>query len=245
MSMTRFVRWGWLAIVSVLATGILMVTASGGGPTQSAFAANDPTDDSITVTGVGAASGVPDTLTAGFTVRVRRPTVQQALNSQADFTNQLLAALKADGLKDEDITTTDLELFRFHNRKTEVSGYFASESVEARINPLSSAGKTISDAAASSGHVDINQLSFDIADNKALVDQARAAAFADAKDRATQYAGLSNRSLGRAEHITEKVDDNGPVFAAASAAGGSVKAVPISPGQQTLTVRVSVVWQMT
>jgi uncharacterized protein len=244
---TRFNRWGWVAIVAVLATGILVAIAGGRGSAQRALAA-DPTDDAITVTGVGAAQGIPDTLTASFRVVVRRATVQQALNAQSRYANQLLSALKDDGLKDEDISTTDVELFRYHNRKTGVSGYYASESWEARITPIDDAGKVISDAAASSSHVNIDGLSFDIKDNSDLITQARDAAFADAKDRASQYAALSNRSLGRVEHVTEKVDFNEPVYARAASAGGTSGApssVTLSPGQQTLTIRVTVIWQLT
>jgi hypothetical protein len=145
------------------------------------------------------------------------------------------------------LASTDLELYRFHNKKAGVSGYVASESVEANISPLDSAGQTIADAASSSSHVSVGGLSFSIADPSALLKAARDNAYADAKDRATQYAGLSSRTLGRVEHVTEKVNDNSPVVyaSAGSAAGGSVKAVPISPGQQSVSVNVTVIWQLT
>lgn len=241
-SWTTFRRWHWTAIAAVMVAGVL-VAASGGG----AQAANDPTDDSITVSGVGTAAGTPDTLTVDFTVRVRRTTVQSALSAQSHDTNLLVAALKKDGLKDANITTTDLELYKVHNRKTGFTGYQASESVEASISPLSSAGKTIGDAASSSDHVDIGGMSFSISDMAALLKTARDNAYADAKDRATQYAGLSSRTLGRVEHVTEKVNDNGPVVyaSAGSAAGSNTPAVPISPGQQTVSVNVTVIFQLT
>jgi uncharacterized protein YggE len=237
-----FRRWHWATIAAVMVAGVL-VAASGGG----AQAANDPTDDSITVSGVGTAAGTPDTLTVDFIVRVRRTTVQDALNAQSHDTNLLVAALKKDGLKDADITTTDLELYKVHNRKTGFSGYQASESVEASISPLDSAGKTISDAASSSSHVDIGGMEFSISDVSALMKTARDNAYADAKDRATQYAGLSSRTLGRVEHVTEKVNDNSTAVYASgvTAAGSTAPAVPISPGQQTITVNVTVVFQLT
>jgi uncharacterized protein len=237
-----FRRWHWTAVAAVMVAGVL-VAASGGG----AQAANDPTDDSITVSGVGTAAGTPDTLTVDFNVHEQRTTVQSALNAQAHDANLLVAALKKDGLKDADITTTDLELYKVHNRKTGFTGYRASESVEANISPLDSAGQTISDAASSSSHVDIGGMSFSISDMTALLKAARDNAYVDAKDRATQYAGLSSRTLGRVEHVTEKVNDNGPVAyaSAGTAAGGTAPAVPISPGQQTVTVNVTVVFQLT
>jgi uncharacterized protein YggE len=77
--------------------------------------------------------------------------------------------------------------------------------------------------------------------------QARANAFADAKARAQQYAQLAGRSLGRVEKIDESVDGGGPIYYAKdlAATGGAASPVPISPGQQTLTLNVSVTFQMT
>src|SRR4051794_25539742 len=101
--MTGFRRWGWLLIVTVLSAGVLVATGTGRGGPHQALAANDPTDDTITVTGVGEATGVPDTLTVSFTVRVQRQTVQAALDAQSTATNKLLSSLKSAGVKDEDV----------------------------------------------------------------------------------------------------------------------------------------------
>ena len=236
-----FRRWGWAAIAAVMVAGVLV--AAGGGGAQ---AANDPTDDAIVVTGIGLATGTPDTLTVDFSVHARRTTVQTALDGMTSFTNKLIAALKADGLKDEDITTSGLSLYQWHNRKTEQSGYTATQTVEARIKPLDNAGKTISDGATSSAHVDINGLFFDISDDAALMQQARANAFADAKDRAAQYASLAGRTVGRVERVSETVDNGGPVFDnTVAASAGAATPVPISPGQQQVSVNVTVTFQMT
>jgi uncharacterized protein YggE len=220
----------------------VLVAAGGGG----AQAANDPTDDAIAVTGIGVATGTPDTLTVDFDVHARRTTVQTALDDMTSFSNKLVAALKSDGLKDGDITTSGLSLYQWHNRKTEQSGYVATQTVEARIKPLDNAGKAISDAATSSTHVNIDGMFFDISDDAALMQQARSSAFADAKDRATQYASLAGRSLGRVEKISETVDNQGgPIFdkSVAGSSGGTA-AVPISPGQQQVSINVTVTFQM-
>lgn len=240
--MSAFKRWGFAAIAAVMLAGVL-VAAGGGG----AEAANDPTDDAIVVTGAGMATGTPDTLTVDFDVHARRTTVQTALDDMTSFTNKLIAALKADGLKDDNITTSGLSLYQWHNRKTEQSGYTATQTVEARIKPLDNAGKAISDGATSSNHVDIDGIFFDISDDAALMQQARANAFNDAKDRATQYATLAGRSLGRVEKVSETVDSGEPIFdgAAAASSAGAGAPVPISPGQQQVTINVTVTYQMT
>ena len=245
MTATRYRNWAWPAILAVLCTGILIALSSGNGPAHQAFA-NDPTDDVISVTGVGAATGTPDTLTVDFGVQVLRGTVQKALDDMSAATNHLTASLKADGVKDADITTNGLSLYPWHNRKTEQSGYTASQTVEARITPLDNAGKALSDAATSASGVTIQGMFFDISNDDALMQTARGNAFADAKSRATQYAQLAGRSLGRVEKIDETVDNGGPIFYGKDvAAAASGTPVPISPGTQTLTLNVTVTFQMT
>jgi hypothetical protein len=241
--MSAFKRWGWAAIVAVLVAGVLV--AAGGGGT-SAQAANDPTDDAIAVTGIGVATGTPDTLTVDFDVHARRTSVQTALDDMTSFSNRLIDALKGDGVTSDNITTSGLSLYQWHNRKTEQSGYVATQTVEARIKPLDNAGKAISDGATSSGHVNVDGIFFDISDDNALMHTARSNAFADAKDRATQYATLAGRSLGRVEKISETVDNGGvPFFDKTVAASAGSTPVPISPGQQQVTINVTVTFQMT
>src|SRR5437868_5713571 len=117
---------------------------------------------------------------------------------------------------------------------------FANDpTVEARITPLDNAGKALSDAATSASGVTIQGMFFDISNDDALMQTARGNAFADAKSRATQYAQLAGRSLGRVEKIDETVDNGGPIFYGKDvAAAASGTPVPISPGTQTLTLNV-------
>lgn len=236
-----FRRWGWAAISAVMIAGVLV--AAGGGGAQ---AANDPTDDAIVVTGLGVATGTPDTLTVDFAVHARRTTVQTALDDMTTFSNKLIAALKDDGLKAEDITTSGLSLYQWRNRKTGEEGYVARQNVEARVSPLDNAGQVISDGATSSGHVDIDGMFFNISDDDALMKQARQNAFDDAKDRAAQYAQLAGRSLGRVERVNETVNGGDVLYDQAFASAGAASApVPISPGQQQVTINVTVTYQMT
>lgn len=244
----RAARWlavGTAAAVAV-ATGFVLVGSGGPG---GAAAAPDLNPDTVSVTGVGTADGAPDTLTADFSVHVTRSTVQAALDAQAAAARRLLAALQRSGVPRNQLRTTELSLDRHYDNHGTVTGYDASETVHARISPLARAGRTISTAATSSGNdVEVGSLGFDISADSALVDTARANAFADARSRAEQYAGLSHRGLGRVEHISERVEQPPPTpvyyGAALDSAGGPAASVPIRGGQQTLTVHVAVVWAL-
>ena len=244
-------RWTVLmAAVVVVAVAVLLVGVVRHGP-RSADAATDPTSDTVTVVGVGTADGRPDTLSADFRVHVTRSTVQSALDAQATATRRLLAALEKAGVAHRSLKTIDLSINRHYDNHGNVTGYDADESIRARITPLSEAGRTIDAGATASGNdVEVGSISFDIADDTALVTSARANAFTDARARAQQYADLADRSLGRVEKVTETVRAPQPTtfygkYAAPAATGLDRASVPVRGGRQTLTVRVAVVFALT
>lgn len=249
MSMLSNRRLGWAAAgVAVLVAAVVIGFVRPGGTTVHAAT---PGDDTITVTGVGTADAAPDTLSVDFTVHVTRGTVQEALDAQAGAVHRLLDALKASGVPRNRTQTTDLSLDRHYDEHGNVTGYDANETVRAKVRPLSHAGRTISTAATSAGNaVAVGDLAFDLADDTDVVKSARDNAFADAQDRARQYASLSGRGLGRVEKVTETVDaPQQPLnFFQADAlragSSGTAKAVPLRAGQQTLTVRVTVTWAL-
>ena len=118
----------------------------------------------------------------------------------------------------------------------------------ATFHDLSTAGRHIAATVASAGNAaTVNGLSFDLSSDTKLLALARSAAFADAKARAQQYAELSGRALGSVQHVTESIvsPDQPQLFkGAAVAASGGAAPVPVQPGQQPVTVMVTVVWQL-
>ena len=85
-------------------------------------------------------------------------------------------------------------------------------------------------------------VSFTLEDNKALLDQARSDAYADAKAKADQYGRLSGRGLGEAQAVNETVEANPQRFAMAGAAvsDSTATTTPISPGQVSTDVTITV-----
>jgi uncharacterized protein YggE len=233
-----------LAVVVAVVVGVVR-------PGGTTVHAATPGDDTVTVTGVGTADAAPDTLTVDFTVHVTRTTVQDALDAQATAVHHLLDALSASGIARKQTQTTNLSLDRHYDEHGTVTGYDANETVRAKVRPLSGAGGVISKAATSAGNaVEVGDLAFDLSDDTDVVKSARANAFADARDRAQQYAALSGRGLGRVEKVTEVVDaPQQPIeYSQQSLAldsGASGKAVAVRPGEQTLTVHVNVTWSLT
>ncbi|SPM30165.1 Uncharacterized conserved protein YggE, contains kinase-interacting SIMPL domain [Mycobacterium terramassiliense] len=89
----------------------------------------------------------------------------------------------------------------------------------------------------------ISSVRYSIADDSQLVRDARARAFNDAKARADQYAQLSGLRLGRVLSISE-TSGNAPTPGGPPAPPRSVAAVPLEPGQQTVSFSVTAVWEL-
>jgi uncharacterized protein YggE len=242
----RRIIWILLALALLASAGVFGLTR--GGP-SAVRAESTTSNDTVSVTGVGTADGRPDTLSADFRVHVTRSSVSDAINAEASAAHDLLDALEKAGVEHKDLRTTDLAIDQHYDNHGNVDGYDASETIRAEMSPLSGVGRMIKAGATASGNdVEVGSLSFDIADDGALVDQARTNAFNDAKARAAQYAELAGRSLGRVERITERIDRPAPdVYYGRQAydlAAKSGAAVPLRKGTQTLTVRVSVIWSL-
>jgi uncharacterized protein YggE len=197
--------------------------------------------------------GAPNQLTTTFGVHVTRASVQDTINALTNSVNRVLSALHKQGVASKMIQTANLQLYRHYDSKGRATGFDASESVVARIKPLSHAGAAISQAAtASRKDVSVDDMSFDVTDDQSLVGQARSAAFADARARAQQYADLANRSLGEVQKIGETVQASQPVPSPfygrealdSATAGNALKSVPLQAGQQPVTVTVTVVWAL-
>lgn len=236
-----------IALLSIVTASIAVVVAvdSGGGP---AGASSPTTARTISVSGDGTVQGVPDTLVATLRVHDRSYDVQAALDAAATDVHRVIAELGAKGVLRRDIQTTDLSLDQSYDDHGHVNGYDASESLSVRIHPLDQVGKIISAAATSAGNsVSIDGLSLDITNDAALLDAARAKAFAAAKAAATRDAGLAGEHLGQV--VTIKETKQGattpqPFYGTADHLATAAKSIAIRPGQQPVTVSLAVVWTL-
>jgi hypothetical protein len=204
--------------------------------------------DTVSVSGVGQVTGVPDVLRLSMGVQTTGSTVNTALNQANDDIIKITAALKKHGVADKDIQTSGLSINPHwdQNSTSHITGYDVSESLTVQLRKLTDAGSAISDAAAAAGNdTRVDGVSFDIEDNAALLNQARDAAFADAKAKAEEYAKLAGRTLGKVNSVSETTDSAPqPIPFNAPMAMSAAKAVPVSPGSQQVSVDTSVVWTL-
>src|SRR3954447_3746517 len=135
----------------VLGMGFVVVLATGCGGGSSGTAARtagatqaESTQDRppVVAQGVGKATGVPDTITVGFSLHTDGATAQETLADNSARTQSVLDALKAQGVDDKDVQTTNVSVGpRYDNRNPpHIVGYGADNSFTVKLRDLTKAG---------------------------------------------------------------------------------------------------------
>jgi hypothetical protein len=217
-----------------------------GSPAPGTFvsrAAEDPREG-ITVTGTGEAFGEPDTLTADFAVETTGATVKEALDRAVAAATRMRDSLLGAGTARADLQTLNVTVGSTQKDDGKITGYTASQGLSLTVRDLARAGTLISAAIEAGGDAArLSNVSFAVENDDALLAQARKAAFADARMKATLYAGEAGRPLGRVVRVNEETPSFGG-FTQKHLMASADAAVPIEPGRQRLTVSVVVEWSL-
>jgi uncharacterized protein len=236
------IRFLLLATAGVVAAALSGCDASSG-PTGTA----DKETRQVTVVGAGEVQGIPDTLTVNASIEFIAPDVSGAMNQTSDRQQAVIDALVSSGIDRKDISTTQVALQpQFAGGdSTAIIGYRATNSIDVKIRKLDTASQALALIVSTGGGATrINSVNYSIEDDSQLVNDARARAFNDAKDRAEQYAQLSGLDLGKVISITES-GGAPPPTPVPSFKGAEMAAVPVEPGQQTVGFSVTVIFELT
>lgn len=228
-----------LLIIATVAGGTLVGCDSQAGPVTSS------SPRQVTVIGTGQVRGAPDTLTAEVGIEVVAPDATAAMNQTSDRQRAVIDALTAGGTDAKDISTTGVNLQPQYAENSVVTGYRAANTISVRVRDLDAgpgALATIIDAGGDATR--INSVSFSIEDDSKLLSDARAGAFEDARSRAQQYAELSELSLGRIISISEAPGGGAPMPVPMPRADAMAAAVPLEPGEQTVSFSITAIWEL-
>jgi len=233
--------------IALAAVGLAVVTLSACDKHNRAQPGANPRQ--VTVIGSGQVQGVPDTLTADVGIEFTAPDVTAAMNQTNDRQQAVINALAGAGLDRKDISTTEVTLQpQYGNPEpggtATITGYRATNTIQVKIHPTDAASRMLALIVSTGGDATrIRSVTYSIADDSQLVKDARARAFNDAKSRADQYAQLSGLRLGRVLSISE-ASGSTPVAGGPPALPRGTFAVPLEPGQQTVSFSVTVVWEL-
>jgi uncharacterized protein len=254
-------RRALLVLLAVIAlTGVYLVGATrSGGLTAAAFTGTTTTSaqpstsggvggTGITVSGTADVAGTPDTLRLDLSVVATAASVTEALGKANGAADAVQKSLLGSGVTKKDLQTSGLNIgprYDYTNPGApRLTGFEVSESLSAKLRDLGRAGDAIGKAVGAGGNaVRVNGVSLDLEETGALVSEARGAAFADARNKAEQYAKAAGRSLGDVVSVAESVANPSPISMAVDALPTTAK-VPIQPGSQNVSVTVTVVFSM-
>ena len=207
-----------------------------------------PAQDSpalITVTGTATVEAAPDIATLTLGVTTEGATAADALRANSAAVAAVIARLTEAGIEASDLQTSNLSLNPvwggYESSAPGITGYTAGNVLTVRVRKLDSLGAVL-DAAVADGANTLNGLTFGLADPGPVLDQARAAAVADARARAELLAKAAGVRLGRLIAIAEAggAPDPLPMFRAEVSAA----AVPVEAGALGLSASVTLEYEL-
>ena len=235
---------GLLAAVAAAAALTALALTSG---TASAQEGGGPDPGrGISVVGVGTVSGTPDVLRFTVGVEVTADTVDAALSSANAAASRMIAVLRERGVAEQDLQTAAVQVHpRYGERGEQITGYVVRQDLTVKVTDLDAAGALMTAAVDAGGDAArLSGVAFALEDNDELLAAAREQAYAQARDKAEQYARLAGKELGAVLAISEDVSRGPWPMARASADLATAASVPIEPGSTDVSVDVHVRWEM-
>ena len=206
--------------------------------------------ETVSVTGTGRVTLVPDRFTFNVGVQTNAPSVDAAVNENNDRVARVVAALKAAGAKPEEIQTSGFSIYPQQDytqgQLPRLLGYQVNNSVTVRKKEVASASKLLQ-VAIGAGVNTASGLNFEVSDSARGREQGLKAAFDDARAKAALLAQAAGRTLGRAMNITEGAEAAPaprPMRQGLMAAKVGVSEVPVESGTQELSFTVSVIFEL-
>jgi uncharacterized protein YggE len=228
-----------LRSILLIAGALLLASAIAGVAEPRLGHAAVTTTKTITVTGDGSVTTVPDRASFDFTVDTRAPSAKAALAENADAAAAVAAALKQAGVDTADIQTSEVSLSpQTTPAGTDVIGYAASNTISVTTT-IAKAGSIV-DAAVAAGADGVSGPSLSRSDQDAQYQDALKKAVANAHDKAQALAAAGGLSLGGVQTIVEGAGQVPVVWAQRAVASPGVA---IEPGTQTIDATVTVTYE--
>jgi uncharacterized protein YggE len=253
----------WLLIVAivVLAGAILLVGCDSNGVKLNTENGElklslDNQSQGIWVSGNGKVTVTPDVALLSLGIEVQKESVAEAQAAATEAMNNVIAALKDNGVKEEDIQTQQYNIRKISEWEKpiyddgdveEIIGYQVTNIVTAKVRDIDTVGAVIDAAAAAGGdYTRIDSIGFTVDDPQPYYEEARAQAVEYAKAKAEQLAELSGVTLGKPTYISESsyYSPNYVRSDMALEAGVPAAETSISPGELEITASVQIAYSI-
>jgi uncharacterized protein YggE len=191
----------------------------------------------------------PDMAVLQLGVTTEAATAQAAMGDNTTRMNAVLAAVRAAGVRAEDVQTAGVNLnpqYRYEqNQPPQLTGYQASNSVTVSVHDLAKAGAVL-DAAVKAGANQVRGISFRLADPTPVENAAREAAVRAVQAKADLYARATGTHVVRLVSLGEGGGATIPPLPVPPVAmrAAQVAAVPVAPGELTVRETVTAVYEV-
>ena len=216
--------------------------------------AEGPSSDlkTISLSGAGVATAQADQAVINLGVETTAETAEEAIRENAELMTEVINAVKALGIDEDDIVTTSYSVYAQYDwteEGREFTGYSVTNLAQVTVKDLDMVGDVI-DAAADNGANSINGISFELSDAKReeLKTNAYIAAITDAQDKADLIAETLGLTISGVQSVTEssytpvRSYDYGYAEAAMDSGAKSYVSTPITSGDLSVTVNVHIVY---
>jgi uncharacterized protein YggE len=218
-----------LAVLAVNRPAILLTSPSA--------ASASATLEGVFASGDAIVSKRPDLALLSVGVDSRASTASAAQQDLATKAAKLIARVKALGIADKDINTSNYSIGPNYTSGGTIDGYRASEQLLLKWHNVDTVGKTL-DALVQEGGATQIWVGFTLADPKAAQAEARALAIADARSRAQAMANAAGVKLGKVVRVSDLAGPS--YFSGGSLAAKDAASSQVPVGQLDVQVSVEV-----
>jgi uncharacterized protein YggE len=198
----------------------------------------------VTVTGNGKVTYTPDLLHVSVGVSSEGKTATDAWQKNEEIIKKVMEALKQFGIDPKDIKTSALNItpryVHHEGREPELVGYTATYDLNVTVRKMADAGRILDSLVEHGANRHMN-IAFGSSQIDKLIDEARIKAATNAHKKAELYVTASGAQLGQVLTINEG-QGYAPQYLPFERGLKSDAGTPIAPGEQELSVSVTVVY---
>jgi len=209
-----------------------------------------PMERTIAVNGTGSITASPDVAYINIGVHTENINPKDALSSNTSQAQDVVNAIKALGVAEEDIQTSNFSVYPGYeygpNGETLGTKYIVDNTVYVTVRDLTQLGEMLQ-AVVSSGANNINGITFDILDKETLAAEARKKAVENARNQAQEIADAAGVELGELMYVN--IYYSGTTYPQYEGKGGGGMysadlSVPVSAGKMVVTAEVNMTYKI-
>jgi len=241
--------------VGLSTLAVVLVTRLAGGPSFSVNEISTSKMSTFDVSGESKISTVPDQAEVRMGLTVNEATVKAAQDRANTVINDINTRLGELGIEKKDIKTENYSLYPQYDYQPgsnqRITGYTVNANLVVTMTDFALVNQTI-DMATNAGANQIGGITFSLSDDKKAEteEQARKEAIEDAREKASELAGLAGMRLGKIVNVYEAPSDDYSIYGRAEmttmdAAKGMGGGAPtnVEPGSTSFNYTVTLSYE--